>query len=309
MQGTELTGLEGTNPLGFLAALGVQTLFEFERRQPRLWWADDVIPHAVIDSAFGLETILEQAMIVFSAWVESPAFNPPFPKGENLKFTSDNLRSYLETTREDKPGNTIATALVAEGSLDNNKKAKPSDLYFTAGQQLFLKMAKEILQGVTLEDIRRDLTKPWLYLSKLPSLMWDVVDDRIYALSSFDPAGEKKLTNPGVEALAILGLSRHPVFASSEETSSRGSGGRTLTRGCSGSWKQGSYTWALWSRPAGSKAVDSILAHATSNTGRAWQERRRWYPSWGLTQVMRSAIRRSSQGGYGTFGPPEVIWP
>ena len=137
MQGTELTGLEGTNPLGFLAALGVQTLFEFERRQPRLWWADDVIPHAVIDSAFGLETILEQAMIVFSAWVESPAFNPPFPKGENLKFTSDNLRSYLETTREDKPGNTIATALVAEGSLDKQQKGQTIGPVFHSGGSSF----------------------------------------------------------------------------------------------------------------------------------------------------------------------------
>ena len=35
MNGTHLTGLEGTNPLGFLAALGVQTVFSDEDEQPR----------------------------------------------------------------------------------------------------------------------------------------------------------------------------------------------------------------------------------------------------------------------------------
>ena len=38
MSDTHLTGLEGTNPLGFLAALGVQTAFTDEAQQPRLWW-------------------------------------------------------------------------------------------------------------------------------------------------------------------------------------------------------------------------------------------------------------------------------
>ena len=44
MIGTHLPGLEGTNPLGFLAALGVQVAFANEDEQPRLWWSDDVTP-------------------------------------------------------------------------------------------------------------------------------------------------------------------------------------------------------------------------------------------------------------------------
>lgn len=88
-------------------------------------------------------------------------------------------------------------------------------------------------------------------------MMWDVVDDRIYALSSFNPSGEKKLTNPGPEALAILGLSRHPVFCGKSRTHTGRTNARTLTRGCSGSWSQGSYIWPLWSMPASPKAVDS----------------------------------------------------
>ena len=41
-EGIRLRGLEGTNPLGFLAALGVQVLFNTEPDQPKLWWSE---PH------------------------------------------------------------------------------------------------------------------------------------------------------------------------------------------------------------------------------------------------------------------------
>ena len=42
MNEIQLTGLEGTNPLGFFAALGVQVAFASEVKQPRLWWNFDV---------------------------------------------------------------------------------------------------------------------------------------------------------------------------------------------------------------------------------------------------------------------------
>ena len=58
MNGTHLTGLEGTNPLAFLAAIGVQTAFADEEAQPRLWWSDDVTPHAVVDHGF-ISPVLE----------------------------------------------------------------------------------------------------------------------------------------------------------------------------------------------------------------------------------------------------------
>ena len=182
---------------------------------------------------------------------------------------------------------------MAEGSLDNNGVAKPTDLYFTAGQQKFLAMARQILDGSSLDDLLVGMNGPWKYESKLPSLMWDVSDDRVYALTANDPSKDKKLTNPGPEALAVLGLSLHPVFAGRE---------RTLTQGCSGSWKSGRYSWPLWRKPASSHMVRSLLAHAYD------VERYQWFQSWGIFRILRSSIRRSDQGGYGTFGPPEVVW-
>ena len=296
MSGILLEGLEGTNPLGFFAALGIQVAFASESEQPRLWWSDDVTPRAVVDVDFSIDRIVDQALEVFVQWKDSPVMIPKMEKGDELKLSSADLRTYLGQARNSDSVGILATALVAEGSLDNQGVSKPTDLYFTAGQQKFLKMARDILERASREDLLTGLEGPWKYESNLPSLMWDITDDRDYALSAKNPSTDKKLTNPGPEALAVLGLSLHPVFAGRD---------RTLTQGCSGSWKAGYYSWPVWSKPASLNAVRSLLAHACEPT---LASRYRWFRSWGVEKVFRSPIRRSNQGGYGTFGPPEVIW-
>lgn len=303
MSGTRLDGLEGTNPLGFLAALGVQVACAHESQQPCLWWSDDVTPRAIVDSRLGIDQIVNRSLATFAIWHQSPVLNPrrydgrPLRRGDDLKLAPSDIRTYLDLSRS-SPAEALSTALVAEGSLDKQGVAKPSDLYFTAGQQKMLGIARRILKNVAGEDVAAGLAGPWTYGSKLPSLMWDVADDRVYALRAFDPtsSGEKKLSNPGVEALAILGLSMHAVFPSHD---------RTLTQGCSGTWKNGFYSWPLWERPASPGVVKSLLAHASDL---APNRRDRWFRSWGVSMVLRSAIGRSDQGGYGTFRPPTVLW-
>ena len=303
MTGIHLTGLEGTNPLGFLAALGVQAAFASENEQPRLWWSDDITPHAVVDEGFTVDRITERGLEVFRYLKNSPAVNPlrvdgsKMPRGDELKLMPEDIRAYLARARRSGRSGGLATTLVAEGSLDNQGVAKPTDFYFTAGQQKFLDTARKVLSAVAREDIEAGLEGPWRYESKVPSLGWDVTDDRVYALRANNPSPERKLTNPGPEALALLGLSLYPVFAGR---------GRTDTQGCSGSWKAGYYSWPLWRRPASPRAVESLLAHACDHP--AASDRRRWYPSWGVSTILRSPIRRSNQGGYGTFGPPKVAW-
>ena len=302
MNETSLAGLEGTNPLAFLAALGVQVAFKNEYEQPRLWWSDEITPHAMVDKEFTVDRIADQAFEVFAHWKNSLAVNPTrmdgsaMPKDDELKLMPDDIRAYLRQADQCDLGGDLATALVAEGSLDNQGVAKPSDFYFAAGQQKFLQTVRKILSAVGRADLVAGLAGPWRYESQLPSLGWDVADDRVYALRANNPSPEKKPTNPGPEALAILGLSLYPVFAGR---------GRTLTQGCSGSWKAGHYSWPLWRKRSGPHAVKSLLAHACSP---ATSSHQRWYRSWGVSTILRSPIRRSGQGGYGTFGPPEVMW-
>lgn len=303
MDGTRLPGLEGTNPLGFFAALGIQVVFKMQPECPRLWWSDEITPRAVVDGRFTVEAIADKALEAFSKWKSSPAIKPRgFKKGDEAKFSATELRAYLERSRRNGTEGAFAAALVAEGSLDSTKepKSKPTDLYFTAGQQKFLEMARKVLGETKRTDLIEGLGGPWVYRSTLPSLMWDVSDDRDYALSANNPSTDKKFTNPGPEALAILGMSLHPVFAARD---------RTLTQGCSGRWKLGTYSWPLWRKPSSLNTVRSFLAHAYfAEKQLDWKSRRERFPAWGVMLVLKSPIRRSNQGGYGTFGPAEVVW-
>ena len=309
MKGTPLPGLAGTNPLGFLAALGVQVVLLEAGTQSDLWWKPGVSPTAMVSENVEAYNIAEQAMEVFARWCSSPALtlddlpNIPRAKADTLKLAKAEIRTYLDRSRETSEGAQLSAALVAEGSLDNQGAAKPTDLYFTAGNQAFLAMARQILKGATVEDVIEGLEGPWSYQSRLPSLMWDVTDDRDYALSAGNPSKDKKLTNPGPEALALLGLSRYPVFAGVQR-----SGPRTRRQGCLGIWTRARFTWPLWHKLATSHGVKSLLAHASGPETSDTAQRERWYEAWGVASVHTSSIRRSSQGRYGTFGPAETVW-
>lgn len=308
-EGVRLDGLEGTNPLGYLAALGIQVAFALDERPPCLWWTDDVTPRAVIDADFDRDRIAERALRVFREWLHSRAMNPTrndgtsMPKADSLKLSPDDLREYLGQHRfHAESGPQFPPAAVAEGSVDRSGAAKPSDLYFAAGQIVFLREARKILGQVTGENVVADLQGPWAYHSKLPSMGWDIVDDRIYALRPDDPSKEKKQTNPGAEALAILGMSLYPVFADRKAGQDR-----TLTQSCSGDWKRGLFSWPLWTRPMSLNSVRSVLGQiGTNSTGE--QRGTKWLRSCSVRLVLTSTIRRSSQGGYGSFGPPRVTW-
>ena len=297
-----MRGLSGTNPLGFMAALGVQVAFESAPHPPALRWADGVVPTACIATELSLDDIVGQVLATVDRWTAEPALNPE-PAANDVKFLAAEIRGYLERAADASSGR-LAMALVAEGSLDavTSKVAKPTDFHFTAGRQLFLRMARLILTDVTAEDITSAICGPWQYTSNLPSLRWDVADDRAYALSAFDPTdntNNPKLTNPGAECLALLGLCMFPAFVGT---------GKTATTGCLGTWRDGAFSWPLWERPVSPRVVRTLVAHV-GNGCLADDRLTRTLPSLGVFRIMESAIRRNDRAmGLANFAPPRVIW-
>jgi hypothetical protein len=285
----ELPGLVGTNPLAFLAALGVVRTLARTNPAATLHWADQPTPTPVVAGAGSLGDLVEQIMADHDHWQDAPALH-----GDDVKLPPEQLRHYLLACHQDPDrSGELAAALVTERVVDGKGMAKPTDFHFTAGQQKFLHMAREIRDGLAAEHVAAALSTAWTYTSKLPTLGWDVTDDRLYALSAINPAKDKKQTEPGAEWLALLGLTCLPVTMGDD---------RTLTPGCGGSWKHGTFTWPLWDIPVGHDTCRSLIA-ATAGTpdGATLQAN-------GCFALLRSAIRRSDQGGYGTFGPPEAIW-
>jgi hypothetical protein len=295
--GIELRALDAANPLGYLAALGVLLVGErvVGRGCWRLAWSRSVASMPSIHGPASVTELVDAVMADRDAWVNSPALG--WNRADDVKFDEGDCRSYLAACLSVEDGDRsigLASALVAEGGLDNNGAAKPSDFHFTAGQQKFLGMSRELRDGLSAEFVSEALVGPWAYKSKLPSLKWDVSDDRVYALSASDPATDKKLTVPGAEWLAMTGLAALPVFARADH--------RTVTTGCQGPWKSGGTArWPLWSEPLTARSSLALIAQAHESRSDRLE-------GWGVFRLFHSKIRRTDQGGYGSFSPAAVVW-
>jgi hypothetical protein len=181
-----------------------------------------------------------------------------------------------------------ASALLTDVAVDNNGNIKPTALHFTAGQQQFLQMVDELRKRVTLEDLSEAILGPWKYERPLPVMGWDSTSARDYALRASNPSTDKKMGVPGADWLAVRGLTFLSVVPRKT---------RIATTGCGGGWKNGHFQWPLWTVSLTSDVVRTILRIEWQVVGR--QER----IARGIGAVFSCGIKRSDQGGYGSFEP------
>ncbi len=308
MADIDLFALRGRNPLGLFAALGVLDVMthSLPSRHVTLRWTGGLEPHAVLGGADSLDQVIELCDRDRERWGLSPVltWGPAGRPLDDLKPSLAELRRWIEAvaatyweTRSDRDI-ALLSALVAEGAAAGKGDAKPTHFHFTAGQQKFLLMVRQLQQCVTPELFAEALVGPWSYTSTLPVLGWDARGERVWALRGFNPSGEKKQGVPGADWLAFLGLRFFPVAL---HTDRRGLL-HLATTGCEGGWKEGSFQWPLWRVPLGSDVAGSLLAD--SGIPRISPADRRRL---GVSEVMRAGIRRSDQGGYGSFGPPSPV--
>jgi hypothetical protein len=120
---------------------------------------------------------------------------------------------------------------------------------------------------------------------------WDATASRDYALRASDPSTDKKRGVPGADWLAVRGL----TFV---QTVPRGS--RVATTGCVGGWKDGRFRWPLWTVPVSAPVIHSLLRQDVEVMPHRERAAR------GIGVVFSSGIKRSDQGGYGSFEPSSV---
>jgi len=302
----EMTGLSGTNPIGFLGALGVLAIVERQRPDAaaRLSWSTGVVPRARLE---GVDDIADLVAVLDDdreQWSDSLLLHggPTGPPVDDVKVSPEQIRDWFRQaqtapSRQTDRDLAMLDALIAEGALAGKDDAKPSALHFTAGQQKFLVMARELQRSVGPTDLVEAIVGPWKYESPLPVLGWDAKGERIYALRGFNPSGEKKLGVPGADWLAFNALPFFPVTKN---------GGRQrdqlLTTGCGGSWKSGSFRWPIWDSFLSANAVRSLVRSPALLEENSAKRRMR-----SIQRVLRSSIRRSDQGGYGSFGPASDV--
>ncbi len=296
-----LSGLDGSNPLAFLAAIGAITALEARGIGARLRWRDEGTWVPYIEGVESLDELIAHVMADLETWVDEPALELQYPAktagkiDRDLKPPPEVFAGYMSRMRDrGDRSERLAGAFATDVATDNNGATKPTSLHFTAGQQRFLNMVRDLRDGVRFEELREALEGPWLYESKLPVFGWDATDARSYALRAADPSKDKKTGNPGADWLAFAGLQSFPVVPR---------GARAVTTSVRGRWKTSSFTWPLWSPALTPDAVRSLLQHSFRLA--RWD--RAALDAWGVEAVLTCRILRADQGGYGSFSPPSAL--
>lgn len=338
-----LPALDGSNPLGYFAALGLLRILSDHsmsgKPAPRLSWVnigrwaavvhwpgskDDLLdlierdlqplravlrtkqvePNARTEIERNLQSSSADLALDFAYDDDGTSVKLGEPVVCDLKPLPATLRAFHERTATTLAADSsrrvamrrsadIVAAYGSDAATDNNGRAKPTAFHFTAGQQTFLSMVRELALGVSRAHFDEALWGPWQSASKLPSLSWNSAAPRIYALRAGNPAKEKRGSVPGADWLAFLALTYFQCASK----------GRRIRTACvHGGWKDGRFVWPLWAAPITEPVIRSLLARGDAEH---WSTEER--NSAGIAAVMRSQILRSDQGGYGSFTPSAVI--
>lgn len=322
-----LTGLDGANPLAYLAALGVLRALDHRARlrgrvPPKLSWVDEGHWHPVLHGVPHLDAVIGELLEDKATWSDDPALLLAYDEsGEKLLDPRE--RAGNEATRDLKPrpagmrqfiddiavkaaSEHTSTAIVelrrtldtvaAYGSEfvqdDSKGNTKPTAFHFTAGNQEFLKLVAGLQAGVGETELFEALRGPWLRQSTLPNLGWDATNARLYALRATAPAGDKKTSVAGADWLAFIGLGMLPSFPR---------GARLMTTGVRGGWKDSNFTWVVWTAPATVRVSAALIRTAKPEALSEVQRRMR-----GIAAVFTASVVRSDQGGYGSFTPAQM---
>ena len=337
MSGVVVTGLDGSTPLGFMAALGVLRVLDDRARAeqspaPRLSWGEGFPYAPTLHGPESMEALIAAIAEDLASWTTEPAFEFSYDKKSggaarggagkvvrDLKAAPIKMRTFLDdvavrAAAGDGRSARHAAAYASELVTDNNGRTKPTAFHFAAGQQSFLGAVVEIQQAVannTEADLREALVGPWTRLRAVKSLGWDQMgafSARMYALRATNPSKDPRPGIPGAEWLAFVGMSFFPVVVK------RGFAGknRLYTTCVQGGWKDSVFTWPLWSPPATADTIGGLLQcfrpPSKKDKTRALAVAAEGRRARGISAVFAANILRSDQGGYGAFSPTTYIW-
>ena len=328
----ELSGLDAMDPLGFLAAIGclaslTDRAFEEDLPAPHLRWSVGSSPRPTVEVAVesrhdllrwlvddlealagrGPDATGEDAFLSFSYETK------PGSLAHDLKPPPDVLRAEAARVLSESSPLCRRTldwfaAAITDVAVDGNGNGKPFALHFTAGQQQFLLVARELAHGagtsgpVNSQALEEALFGPWRNASPLKVFSWSPLQDRAYALRAVDPSKDKKLGTPGADWLAFRGL---PLFSSAPQ------GERIATCGVRGGWKSGTFSYPIWSSAMPADTVRALLRHPALGAELSGMDSRtatrRSLPSG--VEILTCTISRSDQGGYGAFSRPSRSKP
>ena len=265
-QGLLLNGLDGGNPLGFLAAVGalrVATQAEPAAQWRLAWkihggaWA----PRMTTNDAITSGTFMDTLTLAFEGMTDNPAFE----FGKNLTVDPETFKAEAEAAQnvailQDRRYADFIAAFGCESlTISNGKTIQDTALRTMsgAGHQHFLGSMKELVEKTNPDHLQAALFEQWQYSDGRPSLRWDPVDDRRYALRWMNPGNTSKSpirTMRGANRLAIEALPLLPTAPGEKDLHTTGF-----------SQRQGEgvfFTWPIWDNPLSVDVVRSLLSRS-----------------------------------------------
>ncbi len=316
-EGLLLAGLDGANPLAFLAALGTLrglTVAWPGRRVCLSWKLQDTWhPCLCVDNGILDE---EEVLDGLERFMEMLPGHEALEIGDNLTISADKFRAHAQVAAETASapfsGRAMADFIAAFGCdavtrREGQYKGQVQDTALRTmsgtGHQHFLRTMRDLAEKVGREKLRQCLFDQWERQDPQLSLRWDPEDDRRYALRWRNPSDDKVTakgeksgapTEWGANRLAYEALplfSVMPVGRSVQTTGFSGSNSRDT-----------SWTWPIWDVAANLDTVRSLLALRKLQ---AYSPDRQELAAMGITQVFKS--RRITTGQYRNFTPSTPV--
>ncbi|HUY90459.1 MAG TPA: hypothetical protein VMV10_17105 [Pirellulales bacterium] len=315
--GLVLSGLDGSNPLAFLAALG--TL-----RTLTLAWPEGHVKMSWIEHAGAWRPIvigdklLNQQDCTDLLHVRLIRMNDhlALSLGDNLSVTPEEFRAFarqcVDVAHHSRdPDRRIAADFAAAFACDvivneQGGKVVVQDTALRtmsgAGHQHFLAFMRHIVKRTTDQHLHKALFLPWKYDDPVTNqtLRWDPSDDSRYALQWRDPSGDPARKKGG----AMLGANRLAIEGLPLTTCAP-SNSKLRTVGFTGRGAGDTYwTWPIWTRPVSVDVCRSLLAIPDLTDNRAQAPRR--LRELGVLTAFRS--RRITIGKFRNFTPATAIF-
>lgn len=260
-----LPGLDGTNPLGFLAALGTWRTTDAIHPGTRMYWkpiGGHWAPALLTPQQLDEEALAEDLHAKLIQMKDHPVFT--FAKNLNLKphEFADQAKQAIERFFDNNDLVSV-TFLAAFGSAAaTNEQGAIEDTALRtmsgAGHQHFLKTMHDLASLTTRDQVHHALFQRWTYPDEKIGLRWDPGEDKRYALAWKNPSTETTMTQRGANRLAIEALPLLPTAPV---------GPRLETTGFIGHKSSNTFfTWPIWDASLSLDSGRSLLALRNSLT-------------------------------------------
>jgi len=264
--GLILMGLEGGNPLAFLAAMG--TLRSLTQRWPdrrvRMSWLrlGSWRPVVHVEPA----TVQAEVVLALDEYLKRMRDHHAWSIGKDLSVRPQVFQKYAANAARQARGSgdrtwaDFAAAFGCEATVTENGLIQDTALRTMsgAGHQHFVEFMQIIVERTGPQHLEKALFHTWRYDDPLEkqTLRWDPIDDVRRALRWRDPSGDperrKRGGMLGANRLAIEGLPLFPTVPQQNVLRTTGFTGRGNS--------QNLWTWPIWSCPLTLDVVRSVLA-------------------------------------------------